>query len=388
VPRSYDGVLIRYGELSLKGASARRSFETKLVENISACLRREGIDFDIHRPRGRIVVETNEVEKSQDGIRRVFGVVSLSPMVVAEKDVESIKAAAVALALQRVRRGVSFAVRCNRADKSFPRTSQEVNAIVGAEIKERTAGSVDLSNPEVTIGIDIRDRAYIFDRTIAGPGGLPLGTSGKVVTLLSGGIDSAVAAYMMMRRGCESVLVYMDNGRFGTDQMRERAIQVSRILGRYSCGSEMELLVVPHEHSLSSFIESCPRGLTCTLCKRMMVRVADAVAAREGCEAIVNGSSLGQVCSQTMRNLVLTVRATGRPVFLPLVGFDKEEIVRLAKKIGTYDASTAPAGSCTAVPARPLTAPTLDKVLTAERAVDLDDLVEKSLEGIERIRIS
>ncbi len=387
VPRSYDGLLIRYGELSLKGAPVRRSFEKRLVHNISACLSRKGVDFRIRSPRGRIVVETEDVEGVRDAVERVFGIVSYSPYLQVRKDLESIKEAAAELASRRISPGVSFAVRCTRADKSFPVMSQDVNAIVGSEIQRRTGGSVNLTSPQITIGIDIRDRAYLFDRTFLGQGGLPLGTAGKVLSLLSGGIDSAVATFMMMRRGCETVLVYMDNSPFGTEGMRKRAIEVANVLGRYCCGSKMELLIVPHGHSLLSFIKRCPRGLTCTLCKRMMVRVAEALAGLEDCEAIVNGSSLGQVASQTLRNLALTVSATKYPVLLPLIGFDKEEIIHTAKAIGTYEPSIAAVGSCTAVPSKPRTAPTLKEVLDAEESVDLESLVKKSLDGIQRIRI-
>jgi len=388
VATNRDYVLVRYGELSLKGPVVRREFESILMRNISDCLDREGIEHEVSRVRGRILIKTARSREASAAISKVFGVVSSSPALSVRSELGEIREAVRHLAAERIGRETTFAIDTNRANKSFPLTSQEVNEELGDVVREERGGKVDLKNPSVTIGIDIRDRTYVFDERFRGPGGLPLGTSGRTISLLSGGIDSPVAAYLMMKRGCEQVLLYFDNDPFVGIDSRNRAVRVARILNSYACGATLKLLVAPHGHSLKAFVENCPRGLTCTLCKRMMVRVAGEVARREGCQAIVMGSSLSQVCSQTMENMVLTSSASSIPVLMPLIGTDKEDVIATAKRIGTYEESTRRVEPCGAVPRRPRTRPDLAEVQEAEENINVEGLVRESLEGLEVIDLS
>ncbi len=384
----YDSALVRYGELSLKGPLVRTEFEVRLAANIADCLKRAGVDHVISRTRGRIAVGTSQPARASELVSKVFGVVSVSPAITVPANIEAIKEAALRVAGQRIVQHTPFRVDTNRGDKSFPMTSQQVNVEVGEEIRRNTGGKVNLGSPSVTIGIDIRQRAFIFDQVFKGPGGLPLGTAGKAVSLFSGGIDSPVATYLIMKRGCEVVLLHFDNAPFCPAKSRDRTVKVARVLAGFASGSRMKLLIAPLGHCLSSFIEDCPRGLTCTLCKRMMTRIAERVANLHGCTAIVSGSSLAQVCSQTMQNLALTVSASSIPVLMPLVGLDKEEIVEVAKRIGTYGESTSISVTCTATPRHPRTAPTKKEVEEAEAGLDIEVMVKRSIDGIEEVELA
>jgi len=326
--------------------------------------------------------------RASELVSKVFGVVSASPTVSVPPKIEAIKEAALQLAKQRIVQHTFFRVDTNRGDKSFPMSSQQVNVEVGEEIRRETGGKVNLESPSITIGIDVRHKAFIFDQVLKGPGGLPLGTAGKAISLFSGGIDSPVATYLIMKRGCEVVLLHFDNAPFCPARSRDRTVKVARVLASYACGSRMKLLIAPLGHCLSSFIDDCPRGLTCTLCKRMMTRIAERVANLQGCTAIVSGSSLAQVCSQTMQNLALTVSASCIPVLMPLVGFDKEEIVDIAERIGTYGESTGVAVTCTATPRYPRTAPTRKEIEEAEAGLDIELMVKRSLDRIEEVELA
>jgi thiamine biosynthesis protein ThiI len=381
----YDSVLVRYGEIALKGPIVRRSFEERLCANISDCLENAGIEHGIERRRGRILLKTPESKEASKSLSKVFGIVSTSPAITTGSSVEDILASSLDLARCRILTGTKFAVDTNRGDKSFSLTSQEINSRVGEAIRVETGARVDLDSPEVKIGIDIREKTYIFDQIIPGPGGLPLGTAGRIISLFSGGIDSPVGAYLMMKRGCESHLLYMDNSPYVEEGTTVRAIRVAEILQRYSSGFDMNLLVVPYGHVLKKIIDRCPRRLTCILCKRTMTRIAGAVARKEGCDAVMNGSSLAQVCSQTMTNLSLTLSVGDVPALMPLVGLDKEEIVNIARRIGTYEASSSRTMGCTAVPRYPKTSPTLKEIEDAESQLDIEELVAESLEGIRRM---
>lgn len=384
----YDTVIVRYGEIALKGPSVRRSFEERLRGNISDCLNKDGIDHVVESMRGRILVRTSRAGDACRSISRVFGIVTVSPAISTSSCMEDIVESTLSLARSVVTPGKSFAVSTNRGDKSFPITSQEVSSRVGETVRVETGGRVDLGNPDVVLGVDVREETYIFRETLPGPGGLPLGTAGRVMSLFSGGIDSPVGAYLMMKRGCESHLLYMDNSPYADVATTERAVGVAQILSRYSCGFEMKLFVAPYGHVLRSIIENCPRRLTCTLCKRMMTRIAGAVAGMEGCDAVMNGSSLAQVCSQTMPNLALTLSVGSVPVLMPLLGFDKDEIISIARRIGTYDSSSTRTEGCTAVPRHPKINPTPGEIEKAELELEMEKLIAEAIGGIQRISLS
>lgn len=383
----YDCALARYGEIALKGRPVRRRFEDRLTRNMADCLRRNEIEGTVRRIRGRIVVETPAAREACSQLRRVFGVVSSSPCRTTDSRMSSIEDAALDLASTLLGPGATFAVDTNRGLKAFPLTSPEVNGRIGEQIRNATGAEVDLGNPSVTIGIDIRDSTYLFNETVPGPGGLPVGTAGRVLSLFSGGIDSPVATYLMMKRGCESDLLYFDNRPFTGENALEEMLSVAAAVQQYASGSRMKVLVASHGEALADLRRASGK-LTCTLCKRLMVRVGGELCRERGYDALVSGSSLAQVSSQTMANLSLTLSATTVPVLMPLVGLDKEEIIDLAKAIGTYEASSRIPAECSAVPRHPSTSPRAESVVEAEGRLDLEGAVEKEIESIREIDLA
>ncbi len=372
-------VVIRYGEIFLKGPVVRSRLESKLAGNISHCLQEAGIESNVERIRGRLVVFTNKPHRSCKYLRKVFGIISLSPAISTRSDIQAISDEVHNLAMDVLTEGDTFAINTNRGDKTFEKDSQEINTLIGDLVRKSTGASVDLDDPEVVIGIDIREDSYIYLDEIHGPKGLPLGASGRALSLMSGGIDSPVACYLMMKRGCEQDLIYFDNRPYSSRGKNRRAKAVARVLKSYSCSSGMRFLISPLGEVLTTLIQRCPRELTCTLCKRMMMRVADGIAENRGLEAIINGDSLSQVCSQTMTNLALTTRVTNRPVLMPLIALDKDEIVEIARRIGTYEKSITRVTECQAVPSNPRPRPDPVNVEEAEEALDLDGMVEKTV---------
>ncbi len=383
----YDCALVRYGEIALKGRPVRRRFEERLARNMADCLRRYEIEGTVRRIRGRIVVETPDAREACSQLRRVFGVVSSSPCRTTESRMNSIEDAALGLASDLLGPAATFAVDTNRGLKAFPLTSPEVNGQIGEQIRKTTGAKVDLVNPSVTIGIDIRENTYLFNETVPGPGGLPLGTAGRVLSLFSGGIDSPVATYLMMKRGCESDLLYFDNRPFIGENALEEMLSVAAAVQQYASGSRMKVLVASHGEALAD-LQKASGKLTCTLCKRLMVRVGGELCRERGYDALVSGSSLAQVSSQTMANLSLTLSATPVPVLMPLVGLDKEEIIDLAKAIGTYESSSRIPAQCSAVPRHPSTSPRSGSVVEAEGRLDLEGVVEKEIESITEIDLN
>lgn len=372
-------MVIRYGEIFLKGPVLRSRLESKLAVNISQCLEEAGIESNVKRIRGRLVVFTSEPHRACKYLPKVFGIISLSPAISTRSDIQSIGEEVRNLARDELMEGDTFAIDTNRGDKNFEKDSQEVNTIIGDLVRKSSGATVDLDDPDVVIGIDIREDSYIYLDEIQGPKGLPLGASGRALSLMSGGIDSPVACYLMMKRGCEQDLLYFDNRPYSSRGKNRRAEAVARVLKSYSCSSGMCFLISPLGEMLTTLIQRCPRELTCTLCKRMMMRVADGIAEDRGLEAIISGDSLSQVCSQTMTNLALTTGVANRPVLMPLISLDKDEIVEIARSIGTYEKSIARVTECQAVPSNPRPRPDPANVEEAEDALDLDGMVEKTV---------
>jgi len=324
-------IIVRYGEVGIKGGK-RREFERKLRDNILAALRRKGIEGRAKIIRGRILVDAPD--DAAGIIAKVPGVVSVSPA--REMDYEEIPAY-----LKEVLKGLnpeSFKVETQRLDKTFLKTSMEVNREIGAFIVENFGWKVDLKNPELVVGIEIiAGKAYVFLEKLRGVGGLPVGTQGKVVVLLSGGIDSPVAAFLMLKRGAEVIAVHFDQG------LNARSVveKVVDILEDYS-PEPIELIVENHFEILkpyvSALVKAHLREWTCVVCKVAMLRRAAEIAREKGALGIVTGDSLGQVASQTLSNLYFETMSVRFPVHRPLLGMDKEEIVAIARKIGTYQA--------------------------------------------------
>lgn len=324
-------IIVRYGEIAIKGGK-RREFERKLAENIEKALRRKGIEGRARIIRGRILVDAPD--EAAEVIAKVPGVVSVSPARVMEYE-------EVPGYLREALKGLnprSFKVETQRLDKTFLKTSMEVNREIGAFIVENFGWKVDLDNPELTVGVEIiNGKAYVFFEKIRGVGGLPVGTQGKVVVLLSGGIDSPVAAFLMLKRGAEVIALHFDQG----TNARSVVERVVDILSDYSPES-IELIVENHFEVLKPYVSALAkaklREWTCVVCKVAILRRAAEIARERGALGIVTGDSLGQVASQTLANLYFETMSVDFPVHRPLLGMDKEEIVAIARRIGTYEA--------------------------------------------------
>jgi thiamine biosynthesis protein ThiI len=387
-----DTVIVRYGELALKSRNVRDRFERVLVSNIEAMLKQEGVGYSgLRREWGRIFADTND-PSAAGVIAEVFGVVSTSAAVTVPATLEDAARACAELAEDLMGDGESFAIRPRRSgNHSF--CSADIGVSCGDAVYERLTSrgktvSVDLTNPDKEIFVEMRQsKAYIFTETISGVGGLPLGTQGKMVALISGGIDSPVAAWMMMRRGVSIIPVYCDNSPFADEAAREKALDCVRVLQRRAGGKPMTVYEIPNGANLMAFRDCCKVKNTCILCKRMMYRLAFEVMKKEKASGIITGSSLGQVASQTSHNLYAEANGLGFPLYHPLIGLDKTEIIDMAKKIGTYDISIREAADCSAVPDRPEVRAGLTVAADEEKKLDIEGLVKTSLEGSKVWRI-
>jgi thiamine biosynthesis protein ThiI len=350
-------ILLRYGEIALKGKN-RAYFFRKLRRNVRKCLKANGLQGEVWQEGQRIYLETDKPGAAMEAVQRVFGIVSLSPVQVTPADLNAIAQEAVTVAQGAgLNPSRSFRVRARRADKSFPHISPEIEREVGAAIAVKTGAQVDLTaGAEVEIGVEVQPgRALVFGEIIAGPGGLPLGSQGRVVALLSSGIDSPVAAWLMMKRGCGVIPVHFSVSQAQTEQVNA----IVEALNRHAYGWELRPIVLSHEEALEPTLgrlrELRQERWTCLFCKRVLLAKAAEIAEEMGASALVTGDSLGQVASQTLSNLEVISYGIPKPILRPLIGLDKTEIMALARRIGTYHASTQEAHPCPFLPDRPLT---------------------------------
>jgi len=328
-------------------------------------------------------VKARNSQKIAFKLKRIFGISSVSPALETTSDMDKIVQMAVEVAKATIESGSSFAVRCHRVGK-HPYSSMDICKEVGKQVltslKDRNL-RVELKNPQFTINIEVRDdKAYIFSEIMRGPGGFPLGSQAKVVCLLSGGTDSAVACWLAMKRGCPIIPVYFDNSPFTDETTTARALSVAGKLFEWAFGFPRKIYVVPHGKNLEIFVREGPRKLTCILCKRMMYRITERIAEIEKAEGIVTGEAIGEQASQTVHNLkVLDQAAVSYPVHRPLLGFDKTETEMLARKIGTFDISIRKAKDCSAVPHKPATKAKLEIVKDAEEKLGIEKMMEESV---------
>ncbi|MEM2970760.1 MAG: tRNA uracil 4-sulfurtransferase ThiI [Candidatus Bathyarchaeia archaeon] len=332
-----------------------------------------------------------EVKKIIEKLAKVFGISSLSSAIQTTCNIEDIKKVCVEVARQKFKPEQSFAVRCRRVGL-HTYSSMDVCREVGRQILNELFPlklHVDLKNPQTEINIEIReDSAFIFTETVKGVGGFPLGSQKKLVGLLSGGIDSSVACWFVMKRGCPLVPIYFDNAPFTDETTLNKAVEVAKKLGDWSIGFEQKMYIVPHGGNLDKIITRAPRNLTCILCKRTMYRIAERIAEMEDAEGIVTGEAIGEQASQTIHNLrVLNMAVARYPVHRPLLGFDKNETEQLARKIGTYEASIGKATACSAVPQKPTTQAKIEEVEEAESVLDIDRMVEESTANLKIINL-
>jgi thiamine biosynthesis protein ThiI len=376
-------VVLHYHEIALKGGN-RRAFVRQLVENLRRGLRGTGV----HRVRstpGRIVIALQkraDWPEMKARLGRTFGIANFAPALRTEPDLDAMRAGV--LQLVDGRSFGSFAVRTKRADKGFPMMSPDISRVLGAAVKEATGVRVDLKHPELTITVELlHDAALVSAEKIVGPGGLPVGTAGAVLALLSGGIDSPVAAARMMQRGCRAELLHFHAVPFQDRRGIEKARELAEVLTRFQYSSRLHL--VPFGEIQRDIVAHVPRPYRVVLYRRMMLRIAEALAGRLGCAALVTGESLGQVASQTLGNLVSIEDAVRIPVLRPLIGMDKQEITAQAERLGTYEISVQPDQDCCQlfVPPHPATHLPAARARKHEEGLPLDDLIRQALERVE-----
>ena len=382
---NYDLIIARYGEIGLKSPKIRSRFERKLVKNIKATF-----ECDVDRNQGRIYIHPKDFDDGIEKLNRVFGVVSYSPATSTRSTYEEIDKTLGSYVEELMAEGIldentKFAIKCRRVGK-HDFTSQEMAAHCGGVVRNVILAPVDLTNPDLTIFVEIRDDdAYIYHEKIKGPGGLPLGTQGKVVVLLSSGIDSPVAAYLMMKRGCEVIALHCNNDPFSGPKVTELFNQLVDQLNIYAKGVPIKKRVVDYGEYLQAAKDNAPEKMTCVLCKSGMYKIAEKLALKLGADAIVDGSSVGQVASQTLSNILATRYGVEMPILSPLIGLDKEEITQIAKDIGTFEISKIDDGGCSAVPKYPETRADLERVKQACTDMNQDDEVLKAFENIRKL---
>ncbi|MCI2056436.1 MAG: tRNA 4-thiouridine(8) synthase ThiI [Oscillibacter sp.] len=384
-------LLLKLGEVVLKGLN-RNVFEDKLTANVSRHIKPYG-RFQVYTKQSTIYVEPRNEECDMDRAYRaclqVFGVAAIARALPCAKDVDAITETAKRYLKDEFAAAKSFKVESRRADKQFPMTSIQLSQAVGGNLADAFPGvAVDVHNPDLTVHVEIRERAaYVHGPATEGAGGLPVGTGGKAMSLLSGGIDSPVSSWMMARRGVWLEMVHFQSPPYTSPQALEKVLSLAKLLTPW-CG-QLIIHVVPFTEIQEEIRRNCPEDYFTLIMRRFMMRLAQAVAQKAGARALVTGESLGQVASQTMMALGVTEDVTDMPVLRPLIGMDKSEIVKISRKIGTFETSILPYEDCCTVftPRHPCTKPFVSDVRDAEKALDVDALVEKALSGVENIRI-
>ncbi len=379
-------ILIRYSEIHLKGNN-RGFFENALINNIRHSLADK--KYKLVKQSGRYVIsefEESEADSIVETVRNVFGVYSVSLADEVKSDYEEIKKSALAIAPE----SGTFKVVCNRADKRFPLNSMQLASSIGGDLLENNGKlSVDLHKPQHLVNIDVREngKTFVFTNSIKGVNGMPVGTGGKGVLLLSGGIDSPVACYMMAKRGMSIRAIHFHSYPFTSLQAKEKVLTLAKILKKYTL--HMTVDVVSFTEIQTAIHEKCPEEFMITIMRRFMMRIAERLAKKYGCGAIITGESLGQVASQTLESITSTNAVATLPVLRPLIGFDKDEIIEIAKRIDTFETSILPYEDCCTIflPKNPVTKPRLDVVKRVESVLDIDALVEQALENVEIIAV-
>ena len=387
----HEIILCKLGEIVLKGLN-RHSFEMKLMSNIRRRTQRYG-KFKIYSRQSTIYVEpaedTCDLDAAYDACKKVFGIIAIARAVPCAKEKEAIFATAKEYLGPALLAARSFKVESKRSDKSFPMGSIQLSQWVGGALHDAFPHLiVDVHTPELTVYLEVReDAAYVHGPAEAAAGGLPIGMGGHAVSLLSGGIDSPVSSYMIAKRGVQLELLHFASPPYTSEQAREKVLQLAQELTAW-CG-RLTVHVVPFTEIQEEIRRKCPEDHFTLIMRRFMMRLGDRLAHELACKAIVTGESLGQVASQTIQALVVSDDVATLPVLRPLIGMDKEEIVRIARHVGTFDTSILPYEDCCTVftPRHPKTKPNLEEVREYEAALDIDALCDKALAGREMIRL-
>ena len=383
--------LLKLGEVVLKGAN-KRQFESRLRANVRRRMKPFG-EFDVYIMQSTVYVEpmneAADVDGAWEACNSIFGVVRLCRCRPCEKDMDAIFATIEEYLGPDLDCAKSFKVESKRSDKSFPMNSIAISQEIGGRLAEAHPDClVDVHHPEYTVYVEIRDlAAYVHGPAQPGAGGLPTGVGGRAMCLLSGGIDSPVAAYMMAKRGMEIECVHLFSYPYTSQLAKDKVLELARLVTRYS--GRMTVNVVSFTQIQEAIRDNCPEEYFTLIMRRFMMDIAQRLAKRDGCGALITGENLGQVASQTMEAMTVTGAVVDIPIFMPLVGMDKEEIVTIARKIGTLDTAILPYEDCCTVftPRHPKTKPTLGQVLHAERDLDREELIRQALESVERIGV-
>ena len=381
-------ILIKNGELVLKGLN-RNTFEDVLIKNMKRALRELG-EFKFTKSQSTIMVESlndADLDDAVEILKRVFGIAALSRAAVAEKDMESIRKTALSYLAEELEGAKTFKVEAKRSDKKFPLKSPEICRELGGFILSKFHHlKVDVHNPDVTVTVEVRDNyAFVRGNNIKGAGGMPVSTSGRAAVLISGGIDSPVAAYMMAKRGIELVAVHFASPPYTTELAELKVMELLHKVAKYS--GPITTYVVPFTRLQEEIRDNCPEEYFTIIMRRYMMRISQALAEHQNCSALITGESVGQVASQTIYALACTDAVTDMPVFRPCIGMDKDEIIAISRKIDTFETSIQPYEDCCTVftPKHPRTRAKLEDVVAAEQGItNGDELIAQAIENVKK----
>ena len=398
----YHTFLIKYGEIGIKGKN-RYLFEDALVRQVRFALKDVEGQFEVHKSQARIYVDCDgdyDYDDTVEHLKRVFGIVGICPVVRMEDGgFEQLKKDVVAYMDEGVRthpdKNLTFKVEARRARKSYPLTSMEINCALGEAILDAFPETkVDVHHPDVMLNVEVRNEIYVYSRIIPGAGGMPVGTNGKAMLLLSGGIDSPVAGYMISKRGVGIEATYFHAPPYTSERAKQKVVDLARIVSRYA--GPVKLHVVNFTDIQLYIYDQCPHDELTIIMRRYMMRIAEHFAKKDGCLGLITGESIGQVASQTMQSLAATNDVCTMPVYRPVIGFDKQEIVNISEKIGTYETSIQPFEDCCEyvlctifVAKHPVTKPNVEVIRRSEEHLSekIDELMKTALETVEIIEV-
>ncbi len=390
----YQSFLIKYAEIAIKGKN-RHLFEDALVSQICHALREVDGEFNVRKEQGRIYVEAEsefDYEETVEALQHVFGIVGICPVIMAQDEGFDALAQMVVAHVKEVYgdRSLTFKVDARRARKNYPMTSMEINAELGGRILDACPNmSVDVHDPDVMVHVEIRNQINIYSSEIPGPGGMPVGTNGKAMLLLSGGIDSPVAGYMIAKRGVSIDATYFHAPPYTSERAKQKVVDLAKLVAKYS--GPINLHIVNFTDIQLAIYEKCPHDELTIIMRRYMMKIAEHFAKENKCLGLITGESIGQVASQTMQSLAATNEVCTLPVYRPLIGFDKQEIIEISEKIDTYETSILPFEDCCTifVAKHPVTTPNLNVIKHSEQKLNdvIDELMKTAIETTEVIRV-
>lgn len=390
----FHSFLIKYGEIGIKGKN-RYIFEDALVRQIRFALKDVDGEFYVHKSYGRVYVDCDgeyDYEETVESLARVFGIVGICPVVrLEDKGFEELKKEVVAYMDEMYPdKNKTFKVEARRSKKSYPLQSMQINCQLGEVILDAFPEmKVDVHHPDIMLNVEVREEIYLYSEIIPGPGGMPVGTNGSAMLLLSGGIDSPVAGYMIAKRGVSLEATYFHAPPYTSERAKEKVVDLARLVSKYS--GPIKLNVVNFTDIQLYIYEKCPHEELTIIMRRYMMKIAEHFAKQDGCLGMITGESIGQVASQTMQSLNVTNAVCTLPVYRPLIGFDKRDIVEISEKINTYETSILPFEDCCTifVAKHPVTKPILEKIEKSELNLTegIDELVQKAIDTVEVIKV-